>query len=245
MVLRLAFLIALGASTAAAQDNVERARQHFEAGTAAFDTGDYGRAVAEFQASYELTHHPDILFNIYSAAERDGQYAIATQALERYLAEGQVEATRRPALEQRLQRLRERNVQPEPDPDPDPDPEPDPDPAPQVPASRSSGGVHPAGIGVIAAAGVLGLTFAGLAIGAALEADGLANGCGATRSCTDGEVGTLHALNIAADVSWVTAAVAGVAGIVLIVVLPPEQSSTAIVPWIGPDTAGISIGGRM
>jgi hypothetical protein len=229
------------APSALAQDSVEVARRHFEAGTAAFDTGDYATAVREFRASYELTHHPDILFNIYSAAERGGSVEEAVTALEHYLAEGTIEPERRPALEQRLARLRERVAEPEPDPVVEPDPIVEPEPAP-----APSGGAHPAGVALLVGAGVAGLLFGGLAIGSALEADRLANECGADRTCTDEQVSTLAALNTAADVTWPIAAAAGIAGLVLIFVLPPEQSAhTRVVPVIGPNVAGLVIAGRM
>jgi hypothetical protein len=40
------------------------ARQRFEVGVQAFDGGDYETAAAEFRRAWELTQHPDLLYNI-------------------------------------------------------------------------------------------------------------------------------------------------------------------------------------
>lgn len=222
------------------QASTEEARRHFDAATAAFDGGDYPAAVEGFERAYELTHHPDILYNIYSAAERAGQLETALRSLERYLAEGEVEAERRPVLQERLARLRERVVArgaeavPEPV-EPQPAVEPEPERAP-------SGGVHPAAIGMLIAAGVLAVSF-GVFAGLSEAEDGsLAAGCGMRGTCTSEELSTLNALNIAADVSWIAAAAAGVTGVILLFALPPEQSSSAqaaVAPWASPDGAGL------
>ena len=60
MVLRAwlgAALVFLVAAPAGAQ-NTQAAREHFEAGTHAFDRGDYELAVTEFQAAYDVFAHP-------------------------------------------------------------------------------------------------------------------------------------------------------------------------------------------
>jgi hypothetical protein len=244
-------------SSAAAQNATEEARRHFDIGTQAFDTGDYDRAVAEFQASYELTHHPDLLFNIYSAAERAGHREPAADALERFLAEGAVEPDRRPALEQRLARLRERiaqDAQTEPVDAPDVAPEPGPQregaptntlEAHPEPEPASPSGPHPAAIGTLIAAGVLAASF-GVFAGLSEAEDGsLSSTCG--RSCTDAQVSTLRAYDIVADVSWITAAAAGVTGLVLLFVLPPDGASSndvALAPWAAPGSAGVVATGK-
>ncbi len=98
------------AGTAAAQPlsaaDRETARAHFDRGTLAFERGDYGDAATEFRAAYALTHHPDLLYNIYTAQERNGELEEAATALEGYLTDGEPDAARREALELRLERLR-------------------------------------------------------------------------------------------------------------------------------------------
>lgn len=99
----------VAAPSAGAQERVTgEAQAAFEGATGAFDRGDYETAVTGFQRAYELTGHPDVLFNVYSAAERWGRLDLAVGALERYLAEADIEADRRPVLRDRLARLRER-----------------------------------------------------------------------------------------------------------------------------------------
>ena len=234
-------LVLASAPLAAAQDGatVEQARAHFETGTRAFDTGDYELAVSEFQRAHALTGHPDLLFNIYSSAERAGRLELAVSSLEGFLAEGQVEPERRPVLEERLSRLRERLAA-------QAAPEPEPEPIVQPESSADPSGVHPAGVGVLIGAGALALSFGVLAALSEVEDSNLASGCGATRSCTSDQVATLNALNIAADVSWIGAAALAVTGAVLLFVLPPEASEpgVALAPWVTPDAAGLAARGR-
>ena len=84
------------------------ARNHFERGNLLYDGGNYTEAAAEFEAAYALTHHVDLLYNVYTAQERAGELVEARAALERYLAEATIEQDRREALQVRLARLRER-----------------------------------------------------------------------------------------------------------------------------------------
>lgn len=237
-------------SPADAQDRTEQARRHFEAGTQAFETGDYERAMAEFRQAHELTDHPDLLYNIYSSAERSGQLQDAASALERYLAEGRVEASDRAALEQRLTRLRQRIAARTSEPG-EPEPRPVLDRSAEAPASApsSSGGPHPAAIGTLVGAGVLTVAFGILATISEVEDEALAQSCGSAsgRTCTDAEVSTLRALNTAADVSWIGAAVTGVVGLVLLFALPAEagpSTQTAVAPWASPDGGGVVAVGR-
>ncbi|HJL15454.1 MAG TPA: hypothetical protein RMH99_07365 [Sandaracinaceae bacterium LLY-WYZ-13_1] len=88
------------------EETQRRAQAHFERGTQAFEVGDYGRAAEEFAAAHELTDHPDLLFNVYSARERNGELVAAEEALSAYLQEASPDAERRDALEARLARLR-------------------------------------------------------------------------------------------------------------------------------------------
>lgn len=89
-------------------EQIREAQTHFEQGTLAFERGDYSEAAAEFEAAYELTHHADLLYNVYSAQERNGQLQAAATALEGYLRDGSPDEARRGALDLRLERLRAR-----------------------------------------------------------------------------------------------------------------------------------------
>jgi tetratricopeptide (TPR) repeat protein len=92
-------------ATTTAEDAV--ARDRFRRGTAFFDAGDYEEAAREFEAAYDLSRHPELLFNVYLAHERLGNLAQAIAALEGYLNDGDP-GERREALTSRRDRLRER-----------------------------------------------------------------------------------------------------------------------------------------
>lgn len=243
------------------------AQAHFEAGTAAFDTGDYGRAATEFRAAHELTGHPDLLFNIYSAQERGGALAEAATALERYLAEGEMAEDRRTALSARLARLqarvaeqraaeaeaaleRERAAR-EASRDAAPDERTrNRDLAPPEP--RPASGVHPAGVGVLIGAGVLLASFGVFAALSEAEDGALASECGRDNpalTCAESRVDTLRIYNTVADVSWIAAAVAGATGVILLFALSPEAdpegASAWMTPYVSPTgDAGVATGGR-
>jgi hypothetical protein len=246
--------------TASAQPSeATLARQHFEAGTHAFEDGDYPLAIQEFQAAYDLTEHPDLLFNIYSAAERAGRLEEAERALAMYLELGRPGRQRR-ALTNRLARLRRRlaeiqAAQPPPPPvvaEPEPapvvvaevaPPAPEPEAPPPPPTSSSGLPVHPAAIGVLVGAGVLFASFGIFAGLSEAEDRSLASRCGrdAGAMCAPGDVGTLATYNVIADASWITGAVAAVTGLVLLFALPAEETPTvAVTPWITPYAAGAS-----
>jgi tetratricopeptide (TPR) repeat protein len=84
------------------------ARQRFEVGVQAFDGGDYETAAAEFRRAWELTQHPDLLYNIYLAEERAGRLVEANEALTLYLERAEIDAEQRALLAQRATRLRDR-----------------------------------------------------------------------------------------------------------------------------------------
>jgi tetratricopeptide (TPR) repeat protein len=234
-------------SPAAAQDDAEeRARAHFLAGAQAFDHGDYARAADEYQLAYDLSHHPDLLFNLHAANERLGRFDEAADALEGYLRDGELDAERREALGARLENLRaraseQRRQQEEAAAAAEAEAR-----AREEEAARRAGGVHPAGIGVLVAAGVLVASFVVFAALSEMEDGALDARCG-TR-CMPSEVGTLQAFNIVADVSWITAAVAGATGLVLVLALPPETAAAPtatafrLLPWAGPGGAGLAAG---
>lgn len=244
---------------------LEEARHSFEVASAAFDQGDYETAAAEFRAAHELLGHPDLLFNVYLAEERAGRHAEAMAALEGYLAGATLAADQRAMLERRLARLRERVARmqagaPEPtaaEAD-EGDAAHDAPIALAAPVARERGAAEPsplvetgpptAAIVTLVAAGVLALSFGGLAIASEVEDQSLASSCGrdAGRWCSAERVSTLEALNVAADASWIGAAALGALGVVLLFALPPERApaSARLVPWIGPAGAGLAAGAR-
>jgi tetratricopeptide (TPR) repeat protein len=238
----VAAIVVAVAAPAGAQDT-EAARRHFEAGTRAFETGDYELAVTEFQSAYEIAPHPDILFNIYSAAERAGQLDLAARALERHLAAATIEPAQRTALEERLTRLRERIARTASEEPPPPEEHREDAAPPEAPAPPPPSGVHPAGVGVIVAGVVLLASFAVFSGLSSAEYEHLEESC--RMSCASSALEDLTTYNILADVSWIAGSVAVVTGIVLLVALPPEGSSAAhaLAPWVSPDGGGIAAAG--
>lgn len=225
-----AALLVVTSATASAQGDADEAaaRAHFESGRLHFDNGNYEMALREFQASYELSHRAELLYNLYVTSERLGDLPAAVEYLERFLADGNPEADRRAQLERRLRNLRERR-----------------DRTPSTTAPRR-GDVVPAAIAFgVAGAGLLSFAITG---GLALAEDGsIAAGCGATVSCTDAQLSTLGTLTVIADVSWVTAAVASAAGVVLLLTLgldSGEAESARVVPLVSPTLAGVAVEGR-
>jgi tetratricopeptide (TPR) repeat protein len=89
-------------------DRDREAQIHFEAARLHFDRGSYEQALPEFVAAYELSSRPALLYNIYITHENLGHLDAAAQYLERFLAEGEVEAEQRTQLTARLENLKRR-----------------------------------------------------------------------------------------------------------------------------------------
>lgn len=214
---------ALFALPAAAQDNVERARPHFEAAQGYYTDGEYASALREFRRAYELTEHHEILYNIARCYERLGELASAVEALDQYLAnEAEVaERSEAEALRERLRRTIEQRAElTEPEP-----------PRPPPPPARSEPLPIPA-IAVFSIAGaalIAGAILGGVALA---EHDRLAAECGVLpEGCTDAQIAGLNGLTIGADVSFgVSLAAAGVAIVLLIVAPGNERARVRVGP---------------
>ncbi|MBZ0120378.1 MAG: hypothetical protein K8H88_25525, partial [Sandaracinaceae bacterium] len=101
-----------------------------------------------------------------------------------------------------------------------------------------------------AGAGVLLANFGVFAALSTVESDALASACGSSagRYCAADQTSALAAYNIVADVSWIVGSAAAVAGLILLFALPPERGpipAVALVPVLGPEGAGLAIGGRL
>ncbi|UJR82498.1 hypothetical protein [Sandaracinus amylolyticus] len=198
---------------------------------------------------------------MYLAEERAGRPREALEALEQYVARATISDEQRALLEQRLARLRERVARMEAGTQPPIDYEREsagdvpialdapatstPRTAPPEPVVT---GPPTAAIAMLVTGGVLLVAFGGLAIASELEDQSLASSCGrdAGRWCSADRVSTLEALNVAADASWIAAAVVGALGITFLFALPPERSTPqiALAPWMSPEGAGITAGAR-
>jgi tetratricopeptide (TPR) repeat protein len=74
------------ATTALAKGKLDAARAHYKAGAAYYQRGKYVDAIREFQASYELSRKPEILYNLAQCHDKLGQRAKVAEYLRRYLA---------------------------------------------------------------------------------------------------------------------------------------------------------------
>lgn len=217
--LSLAVLVLPGA-VAAAQEGTEAARVEFEAAVEAYDRGAYEQAEVGFRRAHELSGHPDLLYNVYLAAERSGHLSAAAEALESYLAEGEMSDGRREAFEQRLTRLRARmeaaevggEVQEVTVAD-----ESDELATPVVFVKRRR--IHPAATALFVVAGAFAASFAVAAGLSEAEDRSLAGDCGRDTdfpNCADDELEGLQRRNLVADISWVGALLAAGAGLVVL-----------------------------
>lgn len=230
------------------------AQRRYQDATRAYDAGDYETAAREFRAAYELTHHADMLFNVFSAEERAGRLDEAAAALAQYMREAELDAADRASAQERLDRLRARieeharieqerlererlereRIEREA----------------RAPREGPVTGPSWAAVGTLAGAGVLLANFGVFAALSTVESDALASACGSSagRYCAADQTSALAAYNIVADVSWIVGSAAAVAGLILLFALPPERGpipAVALVPVLGPEGAGLAIGGRL
>jgi tetratricopeptide (TPR) repeat protein len=83
----LVFLVLLVSTSAWAQaPDLDRARRHFEAGSQAFQRGDYPRAELEFRGAYAITKDPLLFYNIGQSQQRRGHLEAAIKSYRSYLA---------------------------------------------------------------------------------------------------------------------------------------------------------------
>lgn len=202
----------------------EQARAVFQAGRVAYENGDFEAALGYFRSAIELSDRPALWFNVGMAAMQLRRDTEALEAFEVFLRmqpdapnAGQVRA-RVALLRASIARASEDDA-----------------------AGGSEGDLVPAAIAFgVAGAGLV--AFAVLGGLALAERDALAASCGATRRCTDEQVSTMTTLGAAADASWVIAAVAAAAGVVLLVALglpgADGEESARLVPWMTPDAGG-------
>jgi hypothetical protein len=101
----LAFLPAAPVHAEPAENAIE-ARAHYEAGSKLYDQGRYEEAITEFEGSYRLKPHPNVLYSIAQAHERLLEYGASVQWFERYLREAPPDGEFRTIVENRLRVLR-------------------------------------------------------------------------------------------------------------------------------------------
>jgi tetratricopeptide (TPR) repeat protein len=192
-------------------DPLAQARDLYEAGTKAYETGRYREALLAFDKAYRSVKLPTLLFNIAVCHEKLGQYREAVEHLRAYLATDYVKE--RDAVERKLAENEERLRLPHPQ-------RPRPRPSLVQPLRRAviAGGVSAAAIGITAGA---------LSIAAAAQYSDLAERC-PTSGCSIDDRDGLRRLSLGADVVWGIAAAAAVTTVVLHLVLRHERARQAL-----------------
>ncbi len=243
-------------SSALAQEEAEdaqyrEARARFDVAQAEFERGHYALAADQFGEVYRMLEgHPRqylVLYNIARCYEESGLHAQAADAFERYLAEGGDQLENAPEVRTRLAEQRRRadlTAQ-------RPSAETETPESSVAPPRNDDGGLMLGSIISFATAGAgLGLTaiFGSLAL---VEHDNLANGCGATTSCTPADVAASDTYAIVADVGLGVGGAAAIAGIVLLAIAlssnggsqPAETATLTPTGWLSESSIGL--GGRL
>jgi hypothetical protein len=256
----------LGSAAAHAQPAEEDiARAHFQAGSGYFDTGDYEAAVREFERAYALSPHPQLLYNLYMANERLGDWAEAARYLQEYLRSAE-DVTNREALEARLAHLKRRS-EPKPVASAEPVPAASAQPVPAAtpeqppasaaaaePASDAEPGHSERFVAALASFGVAAagaITF-GVAGGLALKEDrALAGRCGrdAGQHCSDADLNPLETRSTVADAGLGVLVVGSVVGVALLWLdrrAEKARAARAVQPMAALDAHGgaLLVGGR-
>jgi len=84
------------------EDNISRARTHFEAGRALYQLGNYNEALREFAAGYQLAPRPQFLLNLGQCYRKLDDLANARLMYERYLKDAPPSDPERSQAEQIL-----------------------------------------------------------------------------------------------------------------------------------------------
>lgn len=103
---------ALATPTATAQEAEAIARSHFQLGRAYYEAGNFSKAATEFEAAYEVSKRPELLYNIYLAYRDANDMPNAARALREYLDKTSI-IENRAQLEARLG-IMERDLQQSP-----------------------------------------------------------------------------------------------------------------------------------
>jgi len=100
--LGLAVLACAAAAHAQSNDDISRARTHFEAGRALYQLGNYNEALREFAAGYQLAPRPQFLLNLGQCYRKLDDLINARLMYERYLKDAPATDPERPQAEQIL-----------------------------------------------------------------------------------------------------------------------------------------------
>lgn len=241
------------ADDAAAAKNDEEARVHFRLGTAYYDSGRFAQAAEEYKQAYEMSHRPELLYNLFLAYRDAGDIRNAATALRQYLTDVS-EVADRDKLEARLAALEKilasQPAEPAPATDDDSaEAQPEaPPPAPEPAPTNDSPKLTWLPWAVIGGGGALVVT--GLSVGALgiRDESKLEKDCPSSNKCslTDKEVDDLKSSGKLktqlGDALWITGAVVAGVGVAFIFWKPwekPGQTSVADVSVVcGPSLCG-------
>lgn len=115
---------------------ITEAREHFRVAMEHYDAGRFREAAAEFQRSYDLSHRPELLHNIYLSRRDMGDIRGAVDALRLYLTEATIPEGDRTTLVHRLHGM-ESSLGQAPSPEPVPRVAPTETPAPDADATTT------------------------------------------------------------------------------------------------------------
>jgi hypothetical protein len=100
-------LVVARASSAGAQsdDELRKARAHYQAGSALYDAHSYEDAVREFWAGYRLSPRPEFLLNLGQSYRKLDDLPHARALFARFLKEASPDAPERPQAQKLLERI--------------------------------------------------------------------------------------------------------------------------------------------
>jgi tetratricopeptide (TPR) repeat protein len=241
----LALLLCLASVAAAAPTDIdtEIALRHFNAGSAAYDSADYARALSEFQTAQKLRPSPAFDFNIGRCYDRLERVPEAIAAYERYVAHEPPDAAEARARIAVLKSRLELPAKASPAPAVVPTPPPTSDGPPRRVATWVVGGT---GVALLAGAAVA------YVIAHQRNAD-LSAACNPDGGCDPAKVpdaqswiDSMHAANIAGDVLLGLGIAAVATGAVLYFVegRQPAERGAWLTPSIDGHGGGLALVGQ-
>lgn len=213
----------------------ERARTHFESGRLYFEEGAYDRALAEFESAYRLSQRATLLVNMANANERLGRPDLAARNLRDYLAI-EPEAEDRIRIERRIENLdrlhRERQATTTVSGTPPPADTAATEPPPtetSPPVEEPARPRRKLAVPLVAfGAGAAGLLVMAITGPMALHEDqALADGCGATRSCSASDVAPANRLALTSDIGLGVGIAGAAVGTLLLFVGPGRAPASS------------------
>jgi tetratricopeptide (TPR) repeat protein len=215
------------------------ARTHFEAGRSHFERGRYDLALTEFDAAYELSEEPGLLYNIFLAHERLGHLEEAASVLERYLPHA---GPQRATLEERLTNIRARLEQRQRDANLEAQRRRDEEDRRRRAQTEGGGGVGAGAVAGFVAAGLGLVAFGVFAVLSEVEDADLAERCGrdAGMTCSPDDVSQLETYNIVADVGLAVGVAGALVGTMFLLLDGggDEAQEPGVSAWVAPHGAG-------